>query len=107
MATKTNVKTLIARREKLISRLGSYGDHIRGSIGEICSSCKRSNCVCSESSPPKQYRLTYKGEDQRTRTIYIPKERIPETKRLLENYRKLKLTLKKLTDLNFQIYKSQ
>lgn len=105
MATKTNANALIARRAKLLERLSSHCDHIRGSIGEVCSRCKRCNCACGEASPAKQYRLTYKDENQRTRTIYIPKERIPETRRLLANYRKFKRTLKQLAELNFKLYK--
>ena len=105
MATKTSVDALIARRASLIERLSSYGDHVRGSISEVCSRCKRCNCACGDASPGKQYRLTYKDGDQRTRTIYIPKERITETKRLLGNYQKFKRVLKQLAELNFRIYK--
>lgn len=105
MATKTSAKILLARRRKLLEKLSSHGDYIRGSINAVCSACKRCNCSCEGGASKKYHRLTYKDENQRTRTVYIAKDQLARTRRLLANHQKFKETLKQLSDVNVDIYK--
>ena len=40
--------------------------------------------------PTKAYRLTYKDSRQKTRIVYVAKDRLPEVRRLLANYSRLR-----------------
>ena len=51
------------------------------------------------------YQLTYKGEKNITKTIYVNKEKIDEAKKLLNNNKKLNFLLKELLQLNIELFK--
>lgn len=105
MTTRINIEKLYKQREKFLSQISDYADFVRGSITSICSKCKRANCLCQTKTSRKDYRLTYKDKDQKTKIVYIPKDRLAETKRMIKNHSKVKGVIQKLVELNFKILK--
>lgn len=99
------MKMLIKRQKALLCTLSRYGSALRGSINCVCGSCNRANCICKKKSATKAYRLTYKDSRQKTRIVYIAKERLPEVRRLLANYSRLRKTLEHLIATNIEIFK--
>lgn len=105
MPAKTTLEKLCLQREKLLSRIDAYSDFVKGSINSICSKCKRANCICETKTSKRDYRLTYKDKDQKTKIVYIPKDRLTQTKRMLGNNAKVKATIELLIEVNLKILK--
>jgi hypothetical protein len=99
------MKRLIERRESLLSTLAQCGNVVRGSINSVCGRCNRANCICEKKSAAKAYRLTYKDSRQKTRIVYVAKHRLPEIRRLLANYSRLREVIGQLITANIEIFK--
>jgi intergrase/recombinase len=99
------MQQLIKRRESLLARLVAGGDFIKGSITCVCGTCGRARCICKMKSPSKAYRLTYKDGRQKTQIVYIPRNRLPEMKRLTANYARVRELVQKIITTNIAIFK--
>jgi len=51
------------------------------------------------------YLLTYKGEGNKTKSVYIKKTQVTQVQAMIKNYRKLKKSMNKLIDLNVKLFK--
>lgn len=101
------MKMLIKRQKALICTLSRYGSAVRGSINCVCGKCNRANCICKKKSATKAYRLTYKDSRQKTRIVYIATNRLPEVRRLIANYSRLRKTINQLVATNIEIFKKR
>lgn len=99
------MKRDIMRREALMKKLAQCGNMIRGSINCVCSKCNRAHCICKIKGAAKAYRLTYKDRKQKTCIVYIPKNRLPEMRRLLTNYSQARGIIDQLIAANVEIFK--
>ena len=99
------MKRLIQRKKTLMITLAQCGNVVRGSINCVCGKCNRANCICEKKSPTKAYRLTYKDSRQKTRIVYVAKDRLPEVRRLLANYSTLRDIVEQLIAVNIEIFK--
>lgn len=99
------MKQLVRRRKALLTRLVAAGDFVKGSITCVCGTCGRSRCVCTTKSTAKAYRLTYKDSKQKTQIVYIPKKRLPEMKRLTDNYAQARTLIQQIIATNIAIFK--
>lgn len=97
---------LNAKREKLLTELNSHCDFVRGSINTVCAKCKRANCICTKKTSKKNFRLTYKDNNQKTQIVYIPLSRLSEIKRRLRSYEKTRKILNELVSVNLKIFKN-
>jgi hypothetical protein len=52
------------------------------------------------------HQLTYKGEKNITRTVYLRKEKLAETKKMILNYQKTKKIIDNLIELNIMLLKT-
>ena len=84
------------KRNQLIKQLTECTNMIRGSITSVCSSCNRANCICTTPTKAKAYRLTYKDIDQKTKTIYVRKEKLREAKKRISNFKQCKKIIDQL-----------
>ena len=95
----------LRRRNALLSKLGQYSSVVRGSVNSVCAKCNRARCICEERTSRKAYRLTYKDSQQKTRIVYIPRSRLPEVRRMIANYSRLRKTMEALIETNIEIFK--
>jgi hypothetical protein len=95
----------LQRRNALLRKLGQYSDVARGSVNSVCAKCNRARCICEERTSRKAYRLTYKDSQQKTRIVYIPRSRLPEVRRMIANYSRLRKTMEELIETNIEIFK--
>lgn len=51
------------------------------------------------------HQLTWKGIENKTRIIYVPAARLAETKKMVLAYKKARLLLEALAELNANLYK--
>jgi hypothetical protein len=99
------MKALLHKKELLLQRITDCSEFLRGSITSVCSTCNRANCICTGRSTRKAYRLTYKDKQQKTRTVYISHAQLPEARRMLTNYSKMRDLLDKLFETNIAMLK--
>jgi len=51
------------------------------------------------------YQLTYKGKGNITKTVYVKKGQVKTVKKMLSNYKKLKVGIEKIISLNQKLLK--
>lgn len=95
------------KRNQIVKQLLVCTNMIKGSIGSVCSSCNRANCICKTPTRLKAYRLTYKDADQKTKTIYVPKEKLDEANKMVLNFKKFREITDRLIDINIMIFKGK
>ena len=86
---------------RTLTALTSTGAVLKGSVSKVTLGKKtrtRGDRVA--------YLLTYKGEGNITKSIYIRKDQVAEVKQMIRNYRKLKVTLSRLLNLNVRRFKA-
>jgi hypothetical protein len=101
------MKALIQKKELLLQEINEYSEFLRGSITSVCSTCNRANCICTGRPTGRAYRLTYKDKQQKTRTVYISRDQLPEARRMVSNYSKIRELMDKLFETNIAILKKK
>jgi hypothetical protein len=51
------------------------------------------------------YLLTYKGQGNKTKSIYVSRDRVKEARRMIDNHRKAKASLDKIVELTVDLFK--
>ena len=95
----------LKRREMLLRKLESHCNFVRGSLSSVCAKCNRAKCICDKRTSRKAYRLTYKDREQKTKIVYVPSGKIPEIKKMIGNYKKIKNIINDLVETNIKIFK--
>jgi hypothetical protein len=101
------MKALLRKKETLLHRIADYSGFLRGSITSVCSTCNRAACICTGRPTGRAYRLTYKDKQQKTRTVYISREQLPEARRMLANYTKMRKLIDELFETNIALFKKR
>jgi hypothetical protein len=100
-------KQLAHKRDRLAARLPDATHVLRGSLLERIirhrSGCPK--CDRGEGHPVAVLAVGYPG--QRTRQISLRKEQVPEVKRCLANYQKLKAAIEEICELNQQLLRAE
>jgi len=94
---------------KLISKIKSSDDIIKGSIYEMKRFCGKKNCRCIKTNTPHKSLFLSFRYNGKTNLIPIKKEQIPEIKKKIRNYKELKKAIDKLAMINANLlkYKSE
>lgn len=100
------MKDFDRERKRLLCEIGTCADFTRGSVTGVCAACNRARCVCAKKSGRKAYRLTYKDSRQKTRIVYVPRERLPEIKKMVANYARLRKLIERLVETNIEAFKA-
>lgn len=99
------MENISRKRKLLLGKLNKYSKFVRGSISCVCSTCNRAGCICRGTSSKKAYRLTYKDSTQKTKIIYVPRNRLPEMRKMVTNYKQVRKIVEQLVALNFEEFK--
>jgi hypothetical protein len=98
---------LVRNRDRLASHLPDATRILRGSLLQRiirhrsgCAKCDR-----GEGHPVAVFAVGYPGA--RTRQISLRKEQVPEVKRCLANYQKLKAAIEEICQLNQQLLRAE
>jgi len=105
MKKEASMKDLIRKRQQLLKSLEQCSDFVRGSINSVCAKCNRAGCICEKQTTRRAYRLTYKDSQQKTRIVYVPKDRLAEIKKKLVNYSKSRKIIETIIETNLDIFK--
>lgn len=88
---------------KLIEKIHSLDNVIRGSIYEMKRFCGKKNCTCAKTKKPHKsltLSFSYKG---RTKLVPIKKEQIPIIKARMKDYKELKTAIDELIRINAEL----
>ncbi len=94
------------KRSELLQKLEQHADFVRGSITQVCATCNRANCICAKKTSRRTYRLTYKDNQQKTKTVYIPKEHLQSVLERIANYKSIRQITEELNSVNLEILKN-
>lgn len=99
------MNSLEIKRKALLDKLSKYSYFVKGSVSSVCMACSRANCTCTEPKGTVSHRLTYKGKNQKTKTIYVSSGKVKEVRKLISNYKKYRDITEMILDLNIKILK--
>jgi hypothetical protein len=85
-----NTRYFEQRTVALLRRLGEVGPFLAGSLVCVKHRCGNSRCRCATGEGHPSWRLTFKGEKQKTVTVYVPMGLLPEVRQWVKNYRLFK-----------------
>ena len=95
-------RTLQARR-KLVSKLTITGEILRGSLLERVVRHSKGCPKCARGEGHQVCVLTVSYPGGRTRQFSVRRERVPEVRRWLDNYRELKAAIEAICELNHHL----
>lgn len=98
---------LVRRRNALLRRFELCSQFVRGSINSVCAKCNRARCICEKKTSRRAYRLTYKDSQQKTRIVYVPRNRLPKIRKMIANYFKSRQIIEQLIETNVEMYKNE
>ena len=78
------------RTASLLRRLGQVGPFVAASLVCVSHRCGNPRCRCASGEKHPSWRLTYKGEHQKTVTVYVPVGMLEEVRQWVKNYRAFK-----------------
>jgi hypothetical protein len=99
--------TLIRRLlHSRLKQLASSGPIVAASLCEYTHRCGRSTCRCHHGGPLHTgQHLTFQ-ERGKTRTVYVPKDLIPEVRTWIARHRRLKEVLKEIHQLSVALVRT-
>jgi hypothetical protein len=86
--------------EREFLKLQNLKRMLKGSLNKVSGKSDGKDGKCKVVN-----QLTYKGEKNITKTIYVSAVRLAETKRMIDNYQKAKKILNKILELNAELFK--
>lgn len=95
-----SIYRLARRRDALLKRLASMGPFMNGSLVRIQRTCgNKVHCHCGRGGPKHEsLYLTYL-EAGKTHTLYIPVDLEKEARRWSDDYKKLKILVRQICEL--------
>ena len=101
------MNALLRKRKSLLERMEKCSEFLRGSITCVCSTCNRATCICKAPSSREAYRLTYKDSQGKSRTLYVSRGQLPEVRRMIANYSRMRKLTEQLLETNIAIFKKR
>jgi len=86
------------RSAALLKRLREVGPFLAASLVCVRHRCGNPRCCCAAGEGHSSWRLTYKGQKQKTVTVYVPVGLLTEVRQWVENYRALKTLAAEISD---------
>ena len=94
---KNTKKSIKSRIEKATARLAESGPMLKGTIGKVK--------IGMNDGRKSAYQITWKGAENKTRTLYVPHERLADAKKMTAAYKKARALIERLAELNAELYK--
>ncbi len=85
-----------------LDRIADQGPMLKGTISEVCRGERKTG-----TGERTAYLLTYKGKHNKTKTVYVPVNRISEAKSMIAKYHEAKNILEGIVDLSVKLFKNR
>jgi hypothetical protein len=86
------------RTASLLHRLGQVGPFVAATLACVRHRCGNPRCRCATGEGHPSWRLTFKGENQKTVSVYVPVGMLKEVREWLKNYRAFKRLARGISD---------
>jgi len=97
-----DASVLLKKRREAAKQRPQLEKVLRGSIVIVKRSCGKAGCRCQRGQKHQSLYVS-QSNNGKTRMIYIPHKAEDETRRWVDNYRALKNTLEKISEINIQM----
>ena len=104
---RMNREQALRARQKLASKLPVTGEILRGSLLERTVRHTKDCPKCARGEGHQVFVLTVSYAGGRTRQISVRRERVPEVRRWLDNYQKLKEAIETICELNHDLLRPE
>lgn len=104
VAPQSNIRFLTRMRDARLKRLASLRPFLSASLVKIARVCGNPRCRCAAGHKHRSYYLTFK-QRAKTRTLYVPVDLVDEVKQWVGEYRRIKLVMSEVSELQKQIIK--
>jgi uncharacterized protein DUF6788 len=94
-------------RDKLVAKLPVTGELLRGSLLERIVRHTKGCPKCARGEGHRVFVLTVTYAGGRTRQFSVRRERVPEVRRWLDNYQKLKQSIEGICELNHELLRPE
>lgn len=94
---KSRISAEIKKCQRELSRTGSI---LKGSLNKVEAKRGKDGVLRSE-----RHSLTFKEEDNKTKTVYVSKSEVESVRRMTANHRRAKQTLNRIAELNLELFK--
>lgn len=78
------------RTRALLSRIGQVGPFVAATLACVRHRCGNPRCRCASGEGHPSWRLTFKGKNQKTVSVYVPVGLLKEVQEWVKNYRRFK-----------------
>lgn len=97
MLMELTEKDIEKKIKKTLAALATTGPILKGTLSKVNAK--------ADTKHDGAHQLTWKGIENKTRIIYVPAVRLAETKKMVLAYKKARLLLEALAELNADLYK--
>ena len=98
------INLLAKEREQLMAELVEIGPFVAATLVTSHRICGTKTCSCMKEDGPKHKTLTFTWkENRKTKSVYIPKVLHDDAVLWVNNYKKMKAILEKLSDLQLKL----
>ena len=97
--------TLIRRMlDSRLKKLGTTSPVLAASLNAYTHRCGQATCRCQRGGPLHAgQHLTFKGPGNRTHTVYVPKDLLPEVQAWIAEHKRLKQLLQEIHQLSLAL----
>jgi uncharacterized protein DUF6788 len=100
----TLLRRMIASRLK---KLATTAPVLAATLSTYTHRCGRPSCRCHHGGPPHAgQHLTFKDPGNKTRSVYVPKDLLPEVRAWIAAHKRLKLLLKEIQQLTLTLVRT-
>lgn len=103
MPFEKNINQLSRMRDARLRKLAAAKPFIAGTVVEYEKVCGNPKCKCARGEKHRAQHLTFKDKNQKTVSVYIPADALPEVKEWTQEYKRIKDLLQQISDLQTQI----
>lgn len=85
-----------------LSRIATLGPMLKGTVSEVKRGARKNGA-----GERTTHLLTYKGKDRKTKSVYVPAQRVAEVQDMIARHREATRTLDRVVDLSVGLFKAK
>lgn len=97
MLMKSTENAIEKKIKKMLATLALTGPMLKGTLSKVNAK--------ADAKHDGAHQLTWKGIENKTKILYVPASRLAEARKMILAYKKARLLLETLAELNADLYK--
>lgn len=99
------IKEINKKISSILTEIRKRKTMVRGTINKIYAKCGNPNCKCAKGFRHEEYRLTYKGENNKTKIVYLNKGKVKKVQKMIDNGKEVRRLMNEVIELNIKLIK--